>query len=173
MEQARSFVWGLQPAIANYQDFLAAERSQETGYLLNLAKTRYRGLKYLLYGKFVELPAINIPEKEFDISRLSIYAGRKAESVTTFMGKFPVVYAGAWQSDDNALGIALASIDDEPLPVKFSLAAEDYKLPLSGEIRVIGPEITRQLGSYTGGKIQVDFELNPRGLCIVEIIPSL
>lgn len=84
MEQARSFVWGLQPTIANYQSFIASDRKEEIGYLLNLAKTRNNGLKYLLHGKFFRSPELASPEEELNLSRLSIYAGKKGNSVTTF-----------------------------------------------------------------------------------------
>ena len=84
MEQARSFVWGMQPTIANYQSFLPSERKEEVNYLINLAKVRYRGLKYLLHGEFQRPPEIKFPEEELKASTLSIYAGREEGSVTTF-----------------------------------------------------------------------------------------
>src|SRR5699024_6581273 len=71
MEQARSFVWGMQPTIANYHSFLDSERKEEIDYLLDVAKLRYKRLKYLLYGKFLKSPTIDIPEREIDISKLS------------------------------------------------------------------------------------------------------
>lgn len=173
MEQARSFVWGMQPTIANYQPLLATERKTEIDYLFNIAKIRYQGLKYLLYGKFLRSPALEIPKEELKISRLSIYAGRYGESVTTFTGNFPLIYSGTWKSDDQQIGIALASISDDPFQIRFSFAAPDYDLPASGKIYIIDEKGRRFLTTYLNDKIEVNFLLQSRGLCLLEIIPDI
>ncbi len=173
MEQARSFVWGSQPTIANYQSFLSSERKGEIDFLLRLAKVRYRGLKYLLYGKFVRSPDLEFPEQEFDMSRLSIYAGKTGESVTAFKKSYPLIYSGSWKSDDNHLGIALASISDDPFPVKFRINSSDYGLPPSGKINLIEAEGKKLMTTYSDGKIQVEFVLQPKQLCIVEITSNI
>jgi hypothetical protein len=172
MEQARSFVWGLQPTIANYQSFLASDRMEEIKYLLNLAKTRNHGLQYLLYGKFLRSPDINSPEEGFNISRLSIYAGKKGNTVTTLHGTFPLIYSGTWQADNKQVGIALASISDNPFRVDFSLHSSDYELPPTGKINIIEADGKRFLTAYSNEKIHVDFILNPKSLCIIEIVPD-
>ncbi|MBS0000057.1 MAG: hypothetical protein KFF73_13845 [Cyclobacteriaceae bacterium] len=171
MEQARSFVWGMQPAIANYRSFLASERKEEIDYMIRLARVRYRGLKYLLYGKFLRSPAMEIPEKEMNISRLSIYAGRGQDNVTSFTGKYPQVYTGTWQSDDKNIAIAIASISADPFPVRFSFSAGDYDLPDTGNIYLTDVDGKGFLNSYRNGKIDVNFSLPPKGLAIVEITP--
>ena len=171
MEQARSFVWGMQPTIANYQSFLASERKEEIDYLFDLAKVRYKGLKYLLYGKFLRSQDIEFPEDELMISKLSIYAGKRGESVTTFQNTFPLVYSGTWKSDDNQVGIALASISDDPFRINYSFNSDDYELPSSGQIYIIDAEGKTLLTSYSESKILIDFTLPPKGLCIVEIAP--
>jgi hypothetical protein len=169
MEQARSFVWGLQPTISNYRSFLAAERKEEIDYLLDLARIRNMGLKFLLHGKFFRSPDIESPEEEFDISRLSIYAGKQGESVTSFRGRFPLLFSGTWQAEDKDLGIALASISENPLKVTFSFRSDDYDLPSSGNIFIINNKGKRFLTSYFNNTISVDFILDPRSLCILEI----
>jgi hypothetical protein len=169
MEQARSFVWGLQPTIANYQSFLASERKEEIGYLISLARTRNNGLKYLLYGKFLRSPEIEAPEEEFNISRLSIYAGKKGNTVTTLQGIFPLIYSGTWQSDDKQIGIALASISDNPIRVVFSLNSNDYELPSSGRIYIIDADGKRPLTTYSNEIVHADFIVKPNGVCLVEI----
>ena len=136
MEQARSFVWGMQPTIANYQSSLAIERKEEIQYLKKLTAVRQKALKYLLYGKFVRTPSFQIPEEEMDISRLSIYAGQGDERVTTSAGRFPVIYAGSWKSEDGHLGIALASISEDSFPVRFNFDASQYGLSSSGDIYI-------------------------------------
>lgn len=169
MEQARSFVWGMQPTIANYQSFLASERKEEIAFLIDLAKTRNQGLQYLLYGKFLKSPDIESPKKEFNISRLSIYAGKTGNTVTTLQGSFPLIYSGAWQSDSKQIGIALASISDDPFNVNFSINSNDYELAPSGKIFIIEAEGKRFLTSYSNENIQVAFTLKSKDLCIVEI----
>ncbi|MCE5347651.1 MAG: DUF6259 domain-containing protein [Bacteroidales bacterium] len=169
MEQARSFVWGMQPTIANYQSFLASERKEEIKFIMDLAKTRNQGLQYLLHGKFLKSPDIASPKEEFGISRLSIYAGKTGNTVTAFRGTFPLIYSGTWQSDNKQIGIAMASISDDPFNVNFNLNSRDYELPSSGKIFIINAEGKRLLASYSGEKIHIDFTLKPRDLCIVEI----
>jgi len=149
MEQARSFVWGLQPTIANYRSFLASERKDEINYIINLARLRQKSPKYLLYGEMLRSPKMNIPSKEIDISRLSIYAGKTGGSVTAFKKEVPLIYSGTWKSDDNQLGIAIASISDDPFQIIFSLNSDDYELPPTGNIYIIDAEGRRLLSSYS------------------------
>ncbi|WP_142784773.1 DUF6259 domain-containing protein [Changchengzhania lutea] len=173
MEQARSFVWGLQPTISNYQSFLSLERKEEIDYLLSLARVRYRGLKYLLHGKFLRPPVMEFPKEELHMSRLSIYAGKTGESVTTFQKEYPLIYSGAWKSDDNQIGIPIASISDHPYRVDFSMDTKDYALSASGKINIINEDGENFLTTYTDGKVKIDFILQPKQLCIVEIIQSI
>jgi len=169
MEQARSFVWGLQPTIANYQPFLALERKQEIEYLFTLAKARSRSLKYLLHGKLVRLPEVAVPEEELALSRLSIYAGKKGETITRFIGKYPLIYAAAWQAVDQDLGIALTNIGDAPFRWASVLQAERYGLPAKGRVYVIDSQGRRLLRRYTKGQILLDHLLQPREACVLEI----
>ena len=170
MEQARSFVWGMQPTIANYQSFLASTRKKEINFLINVSKVRDQALKYLLYGKFLRNPEINYPAEDFDISRLSIYAGKQGESVTAFRGKFHLIYAGTWQAPNNDVGIALASISDKSEKLKFKINTDDYNLPGSGGIFVINKNGRNLLKEYTGNEIVVDMILEPGEACVVEFI---
>src|SRR5690606_31874585 len=117
MEQARSFVWGMQPMISNYKPSLALERKEEINYLLTLAKIRNESLKFLLYGRYTRSPDIVVHQEELSISKVSIYAGQK-DKVTTFRNSYPSVYSSSWVSEDNMLGSALASINDNSYPVK-------------------------------------------------------
>lgn len=172
MEQARSFVWGLQPTISNYQKFLAKDRKEEIDYLLNLATVRNLGLKYLLHGRFMRSPEINIPDEELDISRLSIYAGKEGKSVTRFRGRFPLIYTGTWQATDKSIGIAVASISNEPLNISFKINAGNYGLPSSGRVNVIDLKGKRLLKSYSGNEVGIEYRLKPKDLFIIEIEPD-
>jgi hypothetical protein len=173
MEQARSFVWGMQPTIANYHTFLNSDRKQEMNYLMDIVRIRYKNLKYLLYGDFCRNPEIQSPVEKINISRLSIYVGRKGNSVTTFEKEVPVLYAGTWKSEDNNLGIAMASISDDPIPVDFSFKSGDYGLASKGEVYITTNKGKELLTSYTNGSVNVKFLLESRGLCVIEVVPSI
>jgi hypothetical protein len=173
MEQARSFVWGMQPTIANYQPFLARERKKEMNYLIDLARVRHKGLKYLLYGTYLRPPELEIPQEEIMISKLSIYAGRTGETVTTYKDTYPILYTGAWQAQDNNVALALASISDEPIPIDLNIRADAYGLPPSGKIHLITANERIFLASYAGGNISADLSLSPRGICLIELIPDI
>lgn len=171
MEQARSFVWGMQPTIANYRSFLENERKEEIDFLKRLAKVRYRALDYLLYGTFVRTPDIDVPTDSLMLSRLSIYAGRgEGERVTSFEGEFPLIYAQAWQAESGKLGIALASISDEDQPVEAGFKVMQYGLPREGSITRIDENGSEQIGSYSGGIVQIDLQISPRGAYLLEIV---
>jgi hypothetical protein len=169
MEQARSFVWGLQPTISNYQSFLSSKRKKEIDYLLNLARVRNHGLKYLLDGKFLRSPKIKIPEAELEMSRLSIYAGKTGNTVTAFKKTAALIYSGTWRSDDNQVGIALASISDNPHHIDLMINSEDYHLSSSGRVNIIDANGVKYLADYDNGKIQISYTLQPRQVCIIEI----
>ena len=47
MEQARSFVWGMQPTIANYHSFLVSEKKEEIDYLINIQNRMKETIKKL------------------------------------------------------------------------------------------------------------------------------
>lgn len=65
MEQARSFVWGMQPAISNYRPFLKTERSTEIDYLIRLAKLRTPPPNSSLRENFSALPFSTVRPKSF------------------------------------------------------------------------------------------------------------
>lgn len=169
MEQARSFVWGMQPAIANYNSLLKTERKTEIDYLLSLSRLRNKALKYLLYGSFARPPQMVVPQKVIAISKLSIYAGQD-EKVTAFKKSYPTIYSGAWKAADGSVAITLASIQEKPYACKFSITASDYGLKNTGEIYLLNEKGRSRIGNYTRGKINIDIQLESMGLAIIEII---
>ncbi len=169
MEQARSFVWGMQPCIANYYPFLAQERAPELLFLLQLARVRNMGLKYLLAGRFMRSPDMLFPELEFDVSRLSIYAGKRGESVLSFRKSFPLLYAGTWLAGDGDIAIALANIGDEPYDLDSRLSAAAYSLPESGSVSLITADGKKTLTDYSQGHALLRLTVPSRSVCLVEI----
>jgi hypothetical protein len=171
MEQARSFVWGMQPTIANYHALLAKERKAEIDFLIRLAKTRYNALKYLLYGVYCQTPEISSPHIDIDISKISIYAGRDGKSVTKFKKNVPIVYAGAWKASDDCLGIAIANIHDEQITTEFILNTAEYELPEDGEIYLITDTERKLMKTYSQEKVPVSLTMPARSTYVLEFIP--
>src|SRR5688500_19033681 len=83
VEQARAFVWGQQPMIANFRPSHLHERPEEIAYVLRLARLRHATLEYLVHGEFLRPPTIDAPSVDAEFSRLSIYAGQKG-ALTSF-----------------------------------------------------------------------------------------
>lgn len=128
LEQARAFVWGQQPTLANFVPRLLEERAAEMQYVMRLARVRSQTLKYLLHGEFLRPPAFDAPRRTSDFSRLSIYAGRGSR-LTSYKKEHPLVLTGAWQATDGDVGIAITSIASEPILLSVAIDAKLYELP--------------------------------------------
>lgn len=168
MEQARSFVWGMQPMIANYQPFLKKERAKEMTFFSDVAKVRYRALKFLLYGRYMKNLKLDVPNAVYDMSKLSIYAGQN-EKVTAFSKEYPNVYQGTWKSSDGNIGLSLANIQEDKYKLVHQLNAADYGLPNNGSIYMIEAKGKTKVGNYVNGKVNLDVELKGMSVCVIEI----
>lgn len=172
MEQSRAFVWGMQPTIANYHSFLTQSRKAEIDFLMDLSRTRYKALKYLLYGVYYRSPEIKSSVVNIDISKISIYAGRKGNTVTSYKETVPTIYSGAWKASDGCLGIALANISSKKSMAKFSIEASEYGLPKKGDVYLITAANRSILKSYNGNDINVEFSMVPLSTCVIEFVPK-
>jgi hypothetical protein len=148
MEQARAFIWGMQPTLANYHSFLFDKRKAEMEFLVDLIKTRYNALDYLLNGEMVALPEIPSVKMIIPISKISIYVGRKEDKVTRYEKEVNTVYAGSWLSKDGNLGIAVSNIADKAAEVVFTVDSGRYGIPVSGQVSLITAEGKSPLGTY-------------------------
>jgi len=187
LEQARTFAWGSQPTLANFMPSQLQERRDELHYLMKLARIRYKGLKYLLYGTFLRPPQVNAPAVSVDICRLSVYAGRRARiektpqkltpddgpadstggnEITHTSILSPGVIVGAWQAKDGDIGIALASILDKP--VSFEIDLKPYGAGGRDHIYFIDEGGRKEL-HRAASSASVKIDLRPRGACIVEL----
>jgi hypothetical protein len=166
-EQARAFVWGQQPTIANFLPNQFAERPIETGYMLRLARIRSGAMKYLLRGTFLRAPAFAAPEAELDMSRLSIYAGQNG-GLTSFKQQSPLVLAGAWRAPDGDVAIAIASFADEPVALSFILDAGYYRLPKGAVPARIDENGRTVLQAKFKPNQPVRVSLAPRDACVLE-----
>ena len=167
MEQARAFVWGQQPTIANFLPAHFDDRPEEVDYVLRLASLRQSATNFLIHGTFLRPPIINAPVKTVDMSRLSIYAGQHG-GLTVFQKDLPLAVAGAWRAPDGKVGIALASIANEPLELQIPLNAEEYKVSRRTRVRLLDPGRETDMGRL-GPKTTVNVSLPPRGACILEL----
>ena len=166
LEQARAFVWGQQPTIANFLPGQLAQRSEETEFLMRLSTIRSRAAKYLLHGTFLRPPELHAPQATLDMSRLSIYAGQKG-GLTEFRATNPLAIAGAWRAPDGDVALTLASIAGQPLDLSFTLDAGYYRFPKGARVYRIDETGRRQIGRI-GQLLPMKLNLMPRGACIVE-----
>lgn len=171
MEQARSFAWGMQPMIANYQTVLDTVRKEEIDFIERLAHVRQAGLDYFVFGEFLRPPNLDIPQENIAISRLSIYAGRSG-NVTRFEGEFPLVYTSAWKSKKGDVAVALASISKKDYDVDFVVNPAEYGITDNGTIYLHDEKGKQRLGVYREGESSISFTLPPRGICFVEFVPE-
>ena len=124
MEQARSFVFGMQPMIANYHAFLDEMREPEMDFLRRLAETRREYSKYLLYGELERAPLIVVPYADIDISKVSIYASRDGKSAPRMRKSVPLLYSGMWKAKDGESALFIVNISDEPQRLVFADGTE-------------------------------------------------
>ncbi|MBN2314745.1 MAG: hypothetical protein JXM79_12515 [Sedimentisphaerales bacterium] len=167
LEQARAFVWGQQPALANFRTEHFDQRPEEIEYVMRLAKVRSRAMKYLLHGEFLRPPNLDAPEVTSDFSRLSIYAGQKSR-LTSYRKRHPLVIAGAWRATDGDVGIALASIADRTLPLSLALDWAYYRLPNQARVYRIDETGRHPIGPLPGDASPLKLELPARQALIVE-----
>lgn len=163
LEQARTFVWGMQPMLANFSPGQIKTRPEEIDYVTRLARTRSHALKYLLHGTWLRPPEIASPRQEIDVAKLGTYTPIKASQRTA-----PTVLTGAWRAADNGVAIALASIVDEKLSVRLPLAADDWGLARQGRLYRIDETGRHRLGAFEPSNNAVPIELRPREIALIE-----
>ncbi len=167
LEQARSFVWGQQPTIANFMPSHLHERPNETAYMMRLAKIRNRAEKYLMHGTFLRAPRLNVPNATINLSRLSIYAGQR-DGVTSLTREYPLAISGAWRANDGNIAIALASISNEPISVSFD--PTELALPRNSTLYRIEENGRKKIGRFKKGSGSMVVELPAHGACILEFV---
>ena len=170
LEQARAFVWGQQPTIANFLPSQFEQRPEETDYVLRLARLRIRATKYLLYGTFLRPPELHAPEATLDMSRLSIYAGQQG-GLTAFQKRVPLALAAAWRASDGNVAIALASIAEESATVSLVVDPKAYGLPGNVKRYRITETGRFQLPAAKLDGSPMSFTLAPRQACLLELVP--
>lgn len=168
MEQARTFVWGIQPCIANFHEHLFDTKPQAMAFLTDMVKTRYQALDYLIYGTFVRCPEFPKHEKEIPICKLSTYA-LDEKRVTGSFKVVPTLYSSAWKAPDGSLGIAVANIADQTRELEFTLDPAEYGLKSSGEIRILTADNEPSVLQTYDGKTTVRFNIPERSTAVLSI----
>lgn len=167
LEQARSFVWGQQPCLANFTMELFEQRAEDLAYIRQLAQLRRAALPYLLHGAFARPPRMDIPDMEIDVSRLSIYAGRGG-SVQEYRKRAPQYLVCAWRAEDGDVAVAAANITDTDQTLSFRVTSAEQGLPAEGAIYKILPDGRTRLGAYEKGEAAVSDVLPGADACVYE-----
>jgi len=150
MEQARMFVWGMQPTIANLLPEQFTKRAGEIDYLTRLARLRHGHREFLQDGAFVIPPTSDAPELSFTGSRISIYAARRG-GATEVPLRAPAVLTGAWRAENGQVAIALASIDDRAHVVTLTLDPARHGTARGATLWCVDAAGRKRVGSLAAG----------------------
>jgi len=168
MEQAKGFVWGTQPMIANYHSFLKQTRPQEMEFLKKIVKTRHNAPEYLGCGVYTRFPEVPSEQISIPVSRISIYAGRTGNTVTRGEVNVSSIYSGGWISADRGCAVALANITDEAQPVGFVFNPSDYGIKGKYNVNIIDSEGRRSFAMGVNGPFPVEMDMAAREAMLIE-----
>lgn len=166
LEQARAFVWGQQPTVANFMPLHLRERRAEMDYAIRLAKLRSRYRKFLQDGTFLAPPELEAAGAVMDFSRLSIYAGQQG-GLKTFQQYYPSAIAGAWKNGEGEVGLALANVSEEPLEVNLAIDTQRYGIAAGAKMTSDDGSRSRVLGRLQPGVNRVPLSLPGAGACVL------
>ena len=169
LEQARSFLWGQQPTLANFREDQLTHRAQEIDFLLRMARLRMASLKYLRDGVFLKPPEFDAQQAEIPMSRLSIYAGQQG-AVQESTKTVPLVLASAWLAANGDIGIAVANIAKNRLPLKLALTQENYPLPETGFVYRRTVDGRERIANFEEGTVRLDEMQEGESVLLYEIV---
>ena len=170
LEQARMFVWGMQPTIANFLPDQLTARRRELDFLARLARLRHGFRAFLQHGTYLRPPAVEAPEVELLLSRLSIYAARLG-GPTEARRTTPEVLAGAWRATDGRVAVALAGLNLTPDTVTVTLDPAAYGLPAGTRVTRHDDTGATALGPLRRGPQRLTLSLPPLGALLLELAP--
>ncbi len=163
LDQARTFVWGQQPMLANFQASQLDERSEEMDYVTRLAQTRQRARKYLLHGTWLRPPALQVPPCDVEFARVSIYV-----PLVTSTKSCPSVLTSAWRAPDGNVALVFASIVDNPVQLNVPINVDTYGLRERRCVYRIDETGRRRCGTLDCQNPIQKVELSPRAFCLLE-----
>ncbi|HUQ47599.1 MAG TPA: DUF6259 domain-containing protein [Gemmatimonadaceae bacterium] len=170
LEQARMFVWGMQPTIANFLPDQLTARRTEIDYLERLARLRYGLREYFLSGTYLRPPVVDVQSSDILLSRISIYAARLGGPIEAHINS-PEVLSSAWRSPDGRVAVALASISTKALNPRVRLPANAYGLPAGSRIIRHDRSGKHPLGMLAALGETFDVSMNPLDGVVLEFIP--
>ncbi len=142
MEQARTFVWGVQPMVVNYHDFTRKARPVEMKFIKELVAKRKEYKEYLQYGKLLRAPKLaDDHAQEIDIAQMSTY-GYKTKGANLFPHRkvVPMLYSSAWRNSEGNVLLTFVNISEESKPLSFTVNPSEYGLSASGKMLINGVE---------------------------------
>jgi hypothetical protein len=163
LEQARSFVWGLQPMVPNFLPSQIAERREEIDYVVRVARTRIQALKYLVHGTWLRPPTFDVPQRELEMAKIGVYT-----KLTATKKRVPVALAGAWRAADGDVAVALANIDDQRLRLRLPIEVSAYGLPDRCALYRIDDIGRHRVGVFDLHDPIVEIDLKSRDACLLE-----
>ncbi len=165
LEQARAFVWGQQPTVANFLPAHLETRGEEVAYALQLAALRMKALEFLLHGAMLCPPEFTAPTETIDISRLSIYAGQQ-EALKEYTKEVPTVIGSAWRAEDGRVGVVFASIAGTASTVSVTLDRQVYGIAEDATVRRITAESGEGPMPLPAGPVSLGVHLPARSACV-------
>ncbi len=170
MEQARMFVWGMQPTIANMLPEQLTARKDEIDYMVRLAKLRRAAWAALHRGRFMRPPPLATSDITVLLSRISIYAARRGGPIEAER-RLPGVLHGAWRTPDNAVAIPIASLLDVATTVQLTLDAQALGVLPGASMRLITPDGERALGKLQQS-MTLPIDLPAQGAVVLMLEPT-
>ncbi len=166
LEQARSFVWGQQPTLANFRPEQLTERTDEMAFFLQLVRLRQKAKDFLLYGEMLPFPKLNAPAAEIPISRLSIYAGQQG-AVREHAKRVETVLSGMWRAPDGRVALALANIGSNAASLDFTIDTGTWPIPAAGTVARVSVGDESPLLSYKDGQARIQLELAAKSATVL------
>lgn len=154
MEQARTFVFGIQPMIVNYHAFARKARPVEMKFIKELVAKRKQYKEYLQYGKMMRAPKLaNDHATEIDIAQMSTY-GLKTAGTNLFPHKkvVPMLYSSAWRNEEGNILLTFVNISEEDKPLEFTISPAEYGISEDATMIVDG-EVC-QMSPFTNGELK-------------------
>lgn len=167
LEQARAFVWGQQPTLANFQTEQLTARAPEIAFALQLARLRHRATAYLLHGTMLRPLALPVTTVEMDFSRLSIYAGQQ-DALQRFRKAQPPVLSAVWRAPHVAVAVALVNIGDTTISLPLNWEDRVEEIPTQGNIYRLDHTGRTHLARFRRATSAVKIKLPAQSACIVE-----
>lgn len=167
LEQARAFLWGQQPTLANFRPAHLNERREELDFVLRLARLRRDHLQYFLHGTMLRAPNINAPEETIDMSRLSIYAGQQG-ALQEYRKGYPMVHAAAWRAPEGGAALAMVNIAATPQSLDFTVDTGSWGIADNGLVFRVDGSGRQRIGEYRNGQLHLQAEMPGEGVWIYE-----